>query len=129
MIDAFQTLQAGIDASPLWIQIWVQFMGFVAFILAAVFSFMRVEARWTLAAGLSALVFMLILITFLGYGRHLGLGHVLFWTPLAIYLWKRRPHWNVGGSWSGKWIAVLFVTIAVSLVFDYVDVVRYFLNV
>ena len=85
--------------------------------------------REKIAAGLSALAVMLILISFLGYGRHLGLGHVLFWTPLAIYLWKRRPLWNVSGSWSGKWIAVLFVTITVSLIFDYIDVVRYLLNV
>lgn len=128
VIAAFQALMAGVEASPLWVQIWVNFMGLIVFWLAAFFSFVRVEARWTLAATIGAVIVMLVLISHLGYGRHLGLGHVIFWTPLAIYLWKRRELWNVRGSWSGKWIAALFATISISLVIDYVDVARYLLN-
>ncbi len=129
MIEAFLALRAGVEASPLWVQIWVNFMGVVVFWLPLVFAYKRVEARWTLLATLCAVIVMLVLVTNLGYGRHLGLGHVLFWTPLAVYLWKRKSSWNVGGSWSGKWILVLFVTITASLVIDYIDVARYLLNV
>ena len=129
MIEAFQALRAGVEASPLWVQIWVNFMGVVVFWLPIVFAYKRVEARWTFLATLGAFIVMLFLVAKLGYGRHLGLGHVIFWTPLAVYLWRRKDQWNVAGSWSGKWLAVLFVTISLSLVIDYVDVARYLLNI
>lgn len=59
-----------------------------------------------------------------GYQRILGLAHIVFWTPLLIYLWARRRHWNMA-SLSGKWLAALFATNLVSLIIDYIDVARY----
>jgi len=56
--------------------------------------------------------------------RLLGLSHVIFWTPLVVYLLGRlrdlEPH-----GWFALWVRALLVTNALSLVIDYVDVVRY----
>ena len=110
---------------PLWLQAWIAWMGLVNF--TAVLFLRRVEARWALAAFAGAGIFMSILVELNGFNRLLGLGHVVFWTPLVVYLARRRWHLERDGTFS-RWVTVLLATNTLSLVVDYVDVIRYLLG-
>lgn len=87
----------------------------------------RVEARWVLAAWLVNFALMSGLFAAFGFTRILGLAHVLVWTPLLIYLWRRSPGAQGGGAFK-IWIVALFVSNAISVAIDYVDVARYVLG-
>jgi len=110
-------------AEPLPLKAWV----FILMIMntLSILFLKRVEARWVLAAWIPNGIFMSFLLTQFGYTRMLGLSHVVFWTPLLIYLWRRRDQWNVSGSLTGKWLVGLFTVNLISLVIDYADVIRY----
>jgi hypothetical protein len=110
---------------PLWVQIWIGWLG--AINIAAVFFLNRPEARWVLAALFTAAVIMSGVHTVFGYQRILGLGHVLAWTPLLIYLLRRRRKWG-RDRLPGKWIAAVFTTDLISLAIDYADVIRFTLG-
>lgn len=122
--DAFQ---ADIKASSIWVYRWVNFMGLVI-MLAVVFVFTRLEARWTLVAMALTVPAMLWLYNQVGYQRILGLPHVMFWTPLVVWLWMRRDKWRVKETLGGKWVLVLFTVMVISLVMDYADVARYLMG-
>lgn len=127
MLELMTEFQAHVKAGPLWVQYWIYFMGFV-FVLSLPFSFVRKEARYALLTILITFPVMMFLYAQFGYARILGLAHIIVWTPLLIYLVKRRHHWRAKETVSGKWIALLVVTMGVSLAFDVTDVVRHFLG-
>lgn len=126
-MEQFAAFQADIRNAPTWVQYWLTFMGIVL-MLAAPFSIVRTEARWAALVMLLSLPAMIALHDAVGYVRLLGLVHVVLWTPFVIYLWQRRDKWRVGETLSGKWIALLFATMIVSLAFDYADVARWLLG-
>ena len=126
-MEAMQAFDADLRAGPAWVFYWVNFM-VVVFLLAIPCAWRRVEARWAIAAMAATAPAMIWLHSQVGMTRILGIVHVVFWTPLAIYLWSRREHWRARETLAGKWIVLLFATILVSLAFDYVDVVRYLLG-
>jgi hypothetical protein len=84
-------------------------------------------ARWVLAAWIGNVVFMSILYELNGYNRLLGLSHVIFWTPLVLWLFRRRAALREPRPF-GVWVVLLVATNSVSLVIDYVDVLRYLLG-
>lgn len=110
-----------IRQEPAWLQIWVFWM--VAVNLGSLFFLKHREARWALGAFVGAAILMETLLAWNGYNRLLGLAHLVFWTPLVIWLWRRRPRWPDGLA--GKWVALLLLTNTASLVVDFVDVIRY----
>lgn len=114
-----------IMAQSLWLKAWVGWMALVN--LAALIFLRRIEARWIAAAMLVAFALMNVLHAQFGYQRILGLAHVAAWTPLLIYLWRRRAEWNLS-SLSGKWLVAVFTTDLTSLVIDYADVARYLMG-
>lgn len=110
---------------PWWLLAWIGWLGLVN---AAGLAFLReIEARWVLAALTGSFLLMSALYHFSGYNRFLGLGHVLFWTPLVLYLYRRLSR-MVGPRLYETWIRVLLATNGVSLVIDYVDVLRYLMG-
>ncbi|MEZ5945341.1 MAG: hypothetical protein R3C04_00560 [Hyphomonas sp.] len=119
---------ADVAAQPQWVQIWLNVMVAVLALGGLVFSFMRVEARWVFAGFVAGAVAMFALYSQMGYVRLLGLGHVIFWTPVLIYLFRRRSQWRVKETLSGKWIVLAAVVMTVSLVFDYTDVIRWLMG-
>lgn len=127
MADVFAAFNAEIAAQPQWIQIWLNVLVGVL-VLSVPFSFVRVEAGWTLLGLLLGVAGVVFLYSHFGYSRILGLGHIIAWTPLVIYLLARRPHWRVAETWSGKWIVAAVAVLLVSLAFDYVDVIRWILG-
>lgn len=119
------TLFAGILAEPLYLLLWVFWL--IVVNSAALLFLDRIEARVVLGAWLVNIVLMTVLAEINGYNRFLGLSHVLTWTPLLLYLWKRRSQ-MMGTSLAERWLRVLFATNALSLVVDYFDVGRYLLG-
>lgn len=126
-MEQLKAFAADVASAPLWVQYWLNFMG-VVLALSIPFAFARVEARWALLVTAASLPAMIALHSLVGYVRLLGLVHVVIWTPFVIYLWRRREHWRVKATLSGKWILILFLTMIVSLAFDYADVARWLLG-
>jgi len=119
----YESFPAALMAQEGWLQAWLAWMGFIN-VIGGLYFIHRVEAKWVLLAMLGNVVVMNWLFMEFGYQRILGLAHVIFWTPLLVYLWRRRDRWEMS-QLSGKWLAVLFATNAISLVIDYADVGRY----
>lgn len=118
------TLVAAILLQPIWLQAWVGWMVAVNLLGSLIFLKARVEAKWVFLAFLAAAFMMEAMYHQYGFQRILGLPHIIFWTPLVIYLWRRQAVWERPGL-SPKWLAVVFVTNVTSLIIDYIDVARY----
>lgn len=110
---------------PIWLQFWILWM--VVINSLSIIFLGRTEGRVVLAAWIANGIFMTALAEAVGFVRLLGISHVIFWTPLVIYLLRRRPMINFQETY-GRWIAVLTVTNCISLVVDYIDVVRYMMG-
>jgi len=127
MMDVFAAFNADVATQSQWIQVWLNVLvGVLA--LSIPFSFVRVEARWTLLGLVAGAGGVMLLYSQFGYSRILGLGHVVAWTPLVVYLLARRASWQVESTWTGKWIVAAVAVLLVSLAFDYVDVIRWLLG-
>lgn len=110
---------------PLWVQLWVAWMGIIN--MAAIAFWPRREALTVLIVFAANVAFMNLLFAIGGFNRLLGLSHVLWWTPLVVYLVRRLPAISASTGF-GRWVRVLIATNALSLVIDYTDVVRYLLG-
>lgn len=126
------TLDEHIAAGPQWVHYWVTWMGIIN--LTAVLFLLRwkdggirrgyLEAVVVLAVLVPMAFFMGWLFDQVGYVRLLGLPHIIFWTPLALFLWFRLAR-HPRNSVFGVYLRVLLATIVVSLAFDFTDVARY----
>ncbi len=112
-------------AYPLWLQAWLAWMSLVNG--ASILFLRHVEARWTLAAILAAAMLMQLLYAINGFNRLLGLAHVVFWTPLVVYLVRQWPRLKPSPALRA-WVAAVIATNSLSLVIDYLDVIRYLLG-
>lgn len=112
-------------AQSWWLLAWIGWLGLVN--VASLLFLSEIEARWTLAAFVGSFVLMAALSELNGYNRLLGLAHIVFWTPLVVYLYGRLRK-LVGTPVFENWIRVLLASIGVSLVIDYVDVLRYLMG-
>ncbi len=123
--EAATLLDHILNQSPV-LKIWV-FWLMIVNTASVLFVFRHVDARWVLAAWLINLSLMDYLYETYGFVRLLGLSHVIVWTPLLVYVGGRWRTFDPRSSF-GVWIFALLATNAVSLLFDYVDVARYFLG-
>ena len=120
MQEMMQAIQA--DTTPS-VQLWMNWMSLM-FMLSLVFVWKKVGARFVLAAVVLGLICGVVIFKLTGDPWLLGISHILFWMPLLWILYRvdiSKP----GFSWKtpyGVWLAVLMVTIVVSLVFDFRDV-------
>ncbi|WP_420586361.1 hypothetical protein [Ruegeria sp.] len=115
---------------PQWIQVWMNILSFGAFALPIsllIWRQTRLTAIITVLGSVLAGMGVLFVFNQLGYVRLMGLGHAVFWTPLAYYLFRQQARNDMPVA--PKWIIrVVLLTIAISLAFDYVDVIRYLLG-
>jgi len=110
-------------SQPLWVVIWIGTMVGVH-IVAFPLGFKDLRPRIMVIVMILNAVFMSALFSRYGYTRILGLSHVIFWTPLLAYLWKTRNA-HPERVWTGRFIRVSMIIISISLIIDYVDVIRY----
>lgn len=124
------TLNEAMALQPMWVQIWLNVLFLGAFVLPLGFLVWR-QSRMAGALTLAASVLAGLAITWMygqmGYVKLLGLPHIVFWTPLAVYLWRqiRRPDMP---AWPRRLMGVTLAVIVISLMFDYVDVARWILG-
>ena len=121
------TFQEATLQLPTWVQLWLNVLLLGAFILPVtlfIWKQTRLTALITLLASGIAAFSIFSMYDSLGMVRLLGLPHVILWTPLVIYLFGvlRKPDLPV----IPKWILRFTIsTIVISLIFDYLDVIRY----
>src|SRR5215471_10046731 len=113
-------MQAYVDGLPLWVNIWRGWM-FVVFTAAIVFVIWRVEARWLAVTMVVSLFAYNVVAMLTGVGRFPSIAFLVLWSPLAIYLWRRRRHLEALGRFDTLyrwWVTVATATLLVSLGFD-----------
>jgi hypothetical protein len=124
------TFEEALAQQPQWVQIWVNLM-------AAILVGSFITLRFSRATRRDALVILLVNIpnvlllqwmyAQLGYVRLLGLPHLIFWTPLAVYLALRLRDPAIVAPFR-QVIWLLLAMMLISLAFDYTDVARYLLG-
>lgn len=110
---------------PMWVQMWVTWMSLIN--MASLAFLRRMEARVVLGALVGNFMLMNALFALNGFNRLLGLSHVLFWTPLVIYLVRRHSKIEGAGAFT-VWVRAIVLTNGLSLLIDYIDVARYLIG-
>ena len=121
------TFEEAIATQPAWVQYWVNAMGLVILVsfVAMLFSARtRRDALVVFVAMAATFGCMMLLYQQVGYVRLLGIVHIVFWTPLALYLWHRLKDTSITAPFR-QVIWLLLAVMVVSLAFDYADVARY----
>ena len=113
-----------------WILVWFYWLGVAIVATPVVLAFSKAtrrDALIVLLTNISVIASMGWLYEQMGYVRLLGIVHVVLWTPLFVYLWGRAKNGEIALPF--RLVIWIFVaTLAVSLAFDYIDVVRYLLG-
>jgi len=105
--------------------LWVFVMALVNMVVGFLY-FPTLEGKLILAALMASFIVMTIVFSKYGFVRLLGLGHVLFWTPLCLWLFMRLQGSHFDSSSDLKtWIYTLLAINTASLIIDYIDVIRY----
>lgn len=105
----------------LWL-IWLMTLNTAAFVFWG-----RIEGKVTALVWLANGTTMMAMYWLFGYTRILGLSHVIWWTPLLIWLWPRFRQHGMQGAF-GIWLGLLIISDFASLVIDYLDVARFILG-
>lgn len=127
MSELMTRFASDVAAGPQWVSIWMNILGPVALLTPILFLFRKNLIPAAILIFL-ALPSTFLLYSYFGYERVLGLGHIAFWTPATVYLFKIRQTWRVRETWLGKWIVFAILIMLVSLAFDYVDLARWLLG-
>ena len=122
-----EALQAQINAqmavlgTP--VELWMNWM-VIIFMCSLLFAWQDKEARWAFAALAISLPTALLIFKLWGNVHLFGLAHLLWWTPLLVYLvlsFQRQAKFKQWGPLR-LWHHLLCVTIVISLVFDLRDI-------
>ena len=111
----------GTLAWPWWI--WVGLLGIVNMV-APLFFLGSLEARVVLAGMLTGAVVQMLIVGRLGFVRLLGIGHIVAWLPMLLWLVPRLSNLDSATPF-GRWLFAVVVLDLVSLAIDLVDVGRY----
>ena len=113
------TLGEAIATEPMWLQGWVTAL-VVVHLAALAFIVTRVHGVWRvryqpfaiLASFFLAGAFMGWLYEQVGYVRLLGLAHLVFWTPVYVWVWRTRN--REAGTVYAKYLLVYLVIAGLS---------------
>ena len=113
-----------------WMTVWLYWMAFAITVTPLVLILSkatRLDAVIVFLTNMAMLVGMSWLYDVVGYVRLMGIVHVILWTPLLIYLVRRARTGEM--PLICRLVMWMFAaTLAVSLVFDYTDTLRYLLG-
>ena len=115
-----------IAEGPQWVYWWTRAIDASNWLLIP-FAFYDRRARWAFVAWLANIIMILGLYNIFGYTRIIGLSHIIAWTPLLIYLLPLRKSF-AEENWAGRYLYWFMLMIMISLAFDYIDVIKYFLG-
>ena len=127
----FAAFAEAVEAQPAWLQAWARAF-LAAHMLGLAFVAHRSPEGWKVrtepiaiaASFVASGIFMVWLFGQVGYVRLLGLAHLVFWTPVYVWILRRRRAIGVD-SLFGKYVLLYLVIVGICLVIDAVDVVRY----
>ena len=105
---------------PAWIPIWLLFL-MIANVSSLMFWSEPIAKVIFFTFMLSALLMMALYSKF-GFEKILGMGHIL-WIPLLVYVLIEIP--ATEGAFK-SYLVILLISLTISLVFDIIDVWRYF---
>ena len=89
----------------------------------------RIEALSIIVSFMLAAQIMEWIYGELGYVRLLGVGHLVGWTPAYLWIWSRRKHHDPATTLFGKYLLVYLLMNGISLVIDFIDMIRYFVGI
>ena len=121
------TFDQAMATQPAWVQYWVTWMAVAivgTFVLLLFSKATRRDAIIILLANVAVYFVMMWLYEKVGFVRLLGIVHIVFWTPLAVYLWLRLKDDAITAPFR-QIIWIFLATILASLAFDFADVARY----
>tara|TARA_R110000868_G_scaffold163559_2_gene395811 strand:+ start:10951 stop:11355 length:405 start_codon:yes stop_codon:yes gene_type:complete len=125
-LQAAQVSQSAYVATlPHWVTIWMNWMLIVLGLGSLVFAVFRVEARWLLLSFFVSIVATMAMGMTMGWTLLWGVTHLVFWTPAAIYMFRRLEGINTASVY-GVWYLLALATLIISLAFDAKDAVQYF---
>lgn len=105
---------------PVWISVWVLFLMITN--VASIAFWDEPLAKIIFATFILSSILMVGLYVRFGYEKILGMGHFL-WIPLLVYVLMEIP---AASNDFKSYLIILSTSIAISLVFDFVDVWKYF---
>ena len=105
---------------PAWISVWVFLLMLVN--VASLWFWNEPLAKVVFVTFMLSAMLMMGLYSKFGFEKILGLGHIL-WVPLLVYMLMTLPAAN--GDFK-SYLIILSLSMAVSLVFDSIDVWKYF---
>lgn len=119
---------------PWWLQAWVGIL-VLAIAGALLFVIGREQGKWRVRPEAVAILASAVLASMImdwiyanyGYVRLLGLGHLIAWTPVYLWILTHRQRFPPATAY-GKYIRIYLIIAGVSLVIDAADVVRYLLG-
>lgn len=106
--------------------LWVGLLAGVNMVGGVVFI-RTMEGRLALACLMLAFMIMWGIYVQKGFVRLLGLGHLIAWTPQVVWYTHVVLEGSAAG-WFLYWLIAVLVVNGISLVIDFVDVVRYTLG-
>lgn len=121
-MKSFIKFNKGVMSMPIHWQLWLMLL-VTANMIIPLFFLNRLEGQVVVGTMVASVILMTVLTGLSGFGRLLGLGHIL-WIPLLYFLWTRLGQ-IPADDFFGIWIRVLMALNAASLVIDATDVIRY----
>lgn len=124
------TFQDAVAHQPLWVRLWLDWLLFVVIALPfalLVWKQSRIVVLAAIIADIPAGLGTAWIYQHMGYVKLLGLAHIFFWTPLAVYLYMQLKRTDLP-QWPRWIIMVVLATLVISLAFDYTDTLRYILG-
>jgi hypothetical protein len=107
---------------PVWIPVWVFYLMLIN--MVSVIYWPEPLAKLIFITFMISAMLMMGLYSRFGFEKVLGLGHI-FWVPLLAYVLIVLP--TVEPSFK-RYLVVFSISVAISLVFDFVDVWKYLVN-
>ena len=123
LVRGFVDFYRGILKMPIHWQLWMALL-VAGNMVVPLFFLERLESLVVLAALVGSFLLMVVLTGFAGFTRLLGLGHIVFWVPLVVYIFTRFSD-VPPDDFFGIWLRVLLAINLLSLVIDAADVIRY----
>ena len=107
---------------PVWVPVWVYYLMLIN--VVSVFFWHEPLAKLIFITFMVSAMLMMGLYSRFGFEKVLGLGHIL-WVPLLAYVLIVLPTFE---SSFKSYLVVFSISIAISLVFDFIDVWKYLVN-
>ena len=124
-----RAMRAYVHALPVWVNVWRGWM-FLIFTCAIVFVLWKREARWLAVTMVVSLFAYNVVAMVSGVGRFPSITFLALWSPLAVYMARRRAHLPAQRTFDRLyrwWMTLALITLVVSLCFDTYNVAYSFI--